>query len=197
MEKLVCYTVGHSTHKTEEFIRLIKTRSIQYVLDARSNPYSRHNPQYNRELIKEGLENKGVTYLFIGDLLGARYKNPDLYFPGKKIADFRKVRKLDTFQRGIDEISSKLKQGCEIVLMCAEKDPFNCHRFVLISYMLSKMGIVIKHILDDGSIVLNQALEEKLILKYKLNYKQKTFLTNIKNKQEAIEEGYVLRNKDI
>lgn len=197
MEKSTCYTIGHSVHSTEIFVDLLKQHSIQRVVDVRSVPYSQHNPQFNRESINARLEKVGIYYYFLGNCLGAKYNDADLYFSDKPIVDFRKVRKLNSFKKGIDKIINWIKEGCKIALMCSEKDPFNCHRFVLVSYSLSKNGIYVKHILDNGNIVLNDVLEDKLIRKYKISYKQLKFFGGISSKKNAIERGYFLRNKDI
>ena len=133
----------------------------------------------------------------MGNLLGARYTNPALLFDDKQVVDFRKIRELDSFNQGINSVINHLEQKHRVALMCSEKDPFNCHRFVLVSYSLVKKGILMKHILDNGDIVLNSSLEDMLISKYKIDYKQQTFFRKNKTKKNAIEKGYVLRNKDI
>ena len=195
--QLACFTIGYSNYKTQKLLTLLKLHTIQYILDVRSVPYSQRNPQYNRENIKLSLEENNIHYIFIGNLLGARYDNPDLYFFNKQVVDFKKIRKLDSFKQGIKSVMNYLEQKHNIALMCSEKDPFNCHRFVLISYSLVKQGISVKHILDNGDILLNDSLEERLISKYKINYKQQTFFKKNKTKKEAIEKGYLLRNIDI
>ncbi len=194
---LACFTIGHSTHDSAKFINLLKLHFIQWIIDVRSTPYSKHNPQFNKELIKSELKKEGIPYFFMGNLLGARYNNPKLYFPDKPVIDYRKVRERDSFKQGIERITDGLRQGYNICLMCAEKDPFNCHRFVLVSYSLSRMGVNVKHILDNGEIIRNEALEDKMISKYKLDSKQQSLFEKPKTKSALIEEAYVLRNKDI
>jgi len=194
---LACFTIGYSNHEVEKLIALLNLHQIQYILDVRSAPYSQRNPQYNRENIKLKLEKNNICYVFMGNLLGARYENPDLYFFDKQVVDFKKIRKLESFKQGVKRVIDYLGQNNRIALMCAEKDPFNCHRFVLISYSLVKEGIVVKHILDNGSVITNDLLEDRLISKYKIDYKQQTFFEENKTKRNAIEKGYLLRNKDI
>ena len=196
-KKLTCFTIGHSNHEVQKFIGLLKTYAIQYVIDVRSVPYSQRNPQFNREFIKVNLEEAHIIYIFMGNLLGARYNDPALFFSDKQVVDFGKVRKLDSFKRGIERVLDGLKRNYKIALMCSEKDPFNCHRFVLVSRELVNKGVLVKHILANGEIILNEALENKLIAKYKLSYKQPTFFGDVKSKADVIEEGYILRNKDI
>lgn len=194
---LECFTIGHSNHGAEKFVKLLKIHGPQLVVDVRSVPYSQRNPQFNREIIGKNLAKNKIAYISLGKLLGARYNNPDLFFSERQIVDFSKVRKLSTFKEGIDCVLSELKKGRKVALMCSEKNPFNCHRFVLISHELANRGVNIKHILSDGSTVLNNILEEQLILEYKLDSRQQNFFNDIKSKKDAVEKGYILRNKDI
>lgn len=195
--KLTCFTIGHSNHEASKLINLLKFHSIQYVIDIRSVPYSQRNPQYNRELIKPELEKNNISYIFLGNLLGARYTNKNLFFDDREVVNFKKIRKLDTFKQGVSHLINYLEQGHRVSLMCSEKDPFNCHRFALISYYLTGKNILVKHILDNGDVTLNSSLEDRLISKYKIGYKQQTFFGSDKTKKNAIEKGYILRNKDI
>jgi len=194
--KLVCYTIGHSTYESETFVRLLKLNSIQWLIDIRSVPYSKHNAQYNKENIKVFLENNGISYIFMGNLLGARYTNPELFFPDKEMVDFRKVREGVEFKHSIDVVIRGLKEGHKICLMCSEKNPFECHRFVLVSYALAKKGINVKHILGN-EIISNEALEEQLLSKYKIEHGNPVLFESVKTKEAAIEEGYIKRNIDI
>ena len=73
------YTIGHSTHPIEKFISLLAQHGIQVVCDVRSHPYSQHNPQFNRETLKQDLRVSGIKYLFLGKELGARSENPACY----------------------------------------------------------------------------------------------------------------------
>jgi len=145
-----CFTIGHSTHSIEKFVELLQPYSIQAVVDIRSIPYSRHNPQYNRESLKKSLEKEGLSYIYMGNFLGAKY---DL--------DLHNAREHNIFKKGIDRILRGLKKGFKLALMCAEKNPLKCHRFVLVSYALSEKGILVKHILSNGEVVLNSALEDR------------------------------------
>ena len=195
--QLICCTIGHSTHETGAFIRLLHENNIDCIVDVRSSPYSQYNHQYNKETIRADLQKNGITYVFMGDLLGARFSDPALFFNGTHMVDFRKVRETDNFKKGIDRIINGLNRGHNIALMCAEKDPFDCHRFALVSYTLAKKGITVKHILETGGTILNEQLEEKLLAEYASNYNQMSLFDKRKTKDAAIEEGYEKRNRDI
>ena len=196
-EKLACYTVGHSSHKTEDFINLLKDHDIRCIADVRSSPYSKYAPQFNRELLKKDLENSAIEYIYMGNCLGARYTDPSLFFDDKQMVDFEKVSKTVVFRQGVNQVIEKLNNGFKLALMCAEKDPFDCHRFMLVSHFLSKKGIQMQHIREDGHLESNDDLEQRLLNKYKINNQQAALFEETKTKKQAIEKAYIARNKDI
>lgn len=83
IKKFELYTIGHSTHSIEEFVRRLTMHSITAVCDVRSMPYSQFTPQFNRELLQKELKMHNIAYVFLGDELGARSDNPDCYVNGK------------------------------------------------------------------------------------------------------------------
>ena len=97
----------------------------------------------------------------------------------------------------VTDVINKLKKGLNISLMCAEKDPFNCHRFVLVSRALSKKNVVIEHILADKSTVSQSELEERLIDKYSKESQQLSLFEPKRSREELIDTAYKKRNKDI
>ncbi len=193
---MICYTVGHSTGTVDKFISLLSKYRIMYLIDIRSTPYSKHAPQFNSETLKATLKANGIIYGHMGKELGARYDDPNLLFKEGRV-DFKKVRNTSTFKLGIDRIIQGIKQGNAIAVMCSEKEPFECHRFCLVSYELSKRGVAVLHILEDGSVVSNEMLEERLLEKYRPNYNQLRLLGPAKSRDEFIEECYIEQNKQI
>jgi len=196
-QNLVCYTIGHSSHKVAEFIGLLKQHDIKYVVDVRSSPYSQHAPQFNRELLKTALEASCIRYIYMGDVLGARYTNPELFFDERNIVDFQKVGQLPSFKKGITRVIDGLQKGHKLSLMCAEKDPLDCHRFVLVSHALTKSGVRVLHIRENGELQSTEDLEKRLLSKCKINYQQPTLFEVLKTEIQATEEAYVRRNLDI
>jgi uncharacterized protein (DUF488 family) len=176
---------------------LLKLHGIDLLVDVRSVPYSRYNPQYNRENIKAFLVQNGIAYVFMGASLGARYQNRELYFSDRETADFRKVRETAVFKRGIEKIINGIRKGRKTCLLCSEKDPFDCHRFVLVAYALVKKGVDVRHILEKGELISNDILEERLLQKYKIEYGRITLFGLPVSKEEAIDEAYERRNRDI
>lgn len=154
------YTIGHSTHFVEHFIQLLERHSISVVADVRSIPYSRMNPQYNQETLGQTLKEHGIRYVFLGNELGARPENPQCYAGG--IVKFDRLARTPLFQRGLE----RLCEGAEsytVALMCAEKDPLDCHRTILVARHLDGAGVEIRHILSSGAIETHQETVARLI----------------------------------
>ncbi len=194
---LKCFTIGHSNHQFDKFLDLLKKNNIDILVDVRSSPYSQYVSQFNKELLEKDLRNNAIRYIFLGEGLGARYTNPNLCFEDKAVPDFRLVRNTDIFKRDFMKLINLVKQEYNVSIMCSEKNPFDCHRFVLVSYALRKEGVEVKHILEDGSLISNNQVEDRLIGKYKINYQQGDLFSKQLTREDAIEDGYVLRNKDI
>jgi uncharacterized protein (DUF488 family) len=142
-------TIGHSTHPLTHFIELLTSCDVSALADVRSQPFSRFNPQYNRDALSKALQDAGIAYVFLGKELGARSQDAACYENGQ--VQFSRLSETPLFLAGIDRIlagAAKFK----IALMCAEKEPLECHRTLLISRALEKRGVSIAHVLADGSV---------------------------------------------
>jgi uncharacterized protein (DUF488 family) len=157
-----CFTIGYGNSPIDQFITLLQTFDIGLIIDVRSSPYSRFNPHFNRENLEKSLIKNNVDYRFMGDKIGGRYSNPSLLFPDGTV-NYRKVQETEKFQDGINEVLSIISSGKKIALMCAEKEPERCHRFVLISPVLQAKGISVIHIRPEGKLLSNEDLERELI----------------------------------
>ena len=181
------YTIGHSTHAAAHFIDLLKQHDIDAVCDVRSHPYSRYNPQYNRECISKEIKANGIAYIFLGKELGARSDNADCYANGK--IEFAKLQNDPLFQQGLARLRKGMKNHT-IVLMCAEKDPVICHRTILVARQLRR-ECTVKHILQDGRIETNEEAEQRLMALLKIQPDL------IRDANQCIEDAYNLQGKKI
>lgn len=154
------YTIGHSTHPLERFIELLKMHAITAIGDVRSTPYSRMNPQYNREALREALKANGIAYVFLGEELGARSNDPECYRDGK--VQYDRLAKTALFKQGIDRVLAGADEH-RIALMCAEKDPLQCHRTILVARNLRELGVEVRHLLSNGEIESQEQCEERLL----------------------------------
>lgn len=145
---VIIYTVGHSTHTIERFLDLLEQNGVTAIADVRSNPFSRHNPQFNKDALQAELRKRGIAYVFVGKGLGARSDDPSCYEGGRVRYD--RLAKTSVFKDGIERVLSGA-QKYRIALMCAEKEPLDCHRTLLVSRALEQHGVSIVHILADGS----------------------------------------------
>ena len=143
------FTIGHSTHLQEYFISLLSMHGITALCDVRSKPYSRINPQFNREDLKQSLREKSVAYVFLGKELGARSEDPSCYENGK--LQYVRLAQSALFQQGIERVQEGMKDH-GIALMCAEKEPLECHRTILVARYLEDFGVEIQHIHADGRL---------------------------------------------
>lgn len=143
------YTIGHSTHPVDTFLSLLERHHIDAVADVRSVPYSRWQPQFNRQRLRAALGDHGIAYVFLGKELGARSDDRRCYENGR--VSYRLLAKTALFQSGIDQLQRD-SQRKAVALMCAEKNPTECHRTILIGRELEARGIDVVHILSDGEV---------------------------------------------
>lgn len=192
MENLRIYTVGHSNHTIEKFIKILQLNGITAIADVRSIPYSQSEyvDQFNREALKISLQEHNIDYVFLGKELGARSDNPDCYENG--VVQYNYLAEEPLFQAGL----RRLKKGMEhyrIALMCAEKDPLTCHRTILVCRELKQDDIEIRHITSEGEIEEHKDAEERLIIEE--DKLQHDFLDD--NQADPLEQAYEARANKI
>jgi len=152
------FTIGHSNHSFMRFAELLNGASIETVVDVRSQPVSRWVPHFNRSALESALAALGIGYVFLGRELGGRPADPELRRKGKP--DYAAMAEASSFRVGIERVieMGKVKR---ITLMCAERDPLDCHRFLLIGRELAKSGQSVAHILGDGALEGQEATEQR------------------------------------
>ena len=196
MNAATLYSIGHSNHSVEQFIFLLKSKGINCLVDVRSIPYSQRLSQFNRESIIKDLAQATMLYQYMGDNLGGRYTNPALLTVDGQV-DYGKVMQENSFQKGLDELIELASSGKKVAFMCAEKDPFDCHRFALVSRGLVLNGQHVCHILADGRVIEQADIEKRLLQKYKGDYDQMDLFAGASSRENALSEAYALRGKDI
>lgn len=142
------YTIGYSGRSIDQFISLLRENSVSVVADVRSSPRS-HSPDFNQDSLQTSLRGAGIIYVFLGEELGARTPDQSCYVGGKVKYDLLAATR--PFQSGLDRIE-KGRLEHRIALMCAEKDPLECHRCILVGRHLSARGIPVRHIIDSGLV---------------------------------------------
>lgn len=159
------YTIGHSTHTQERLADLLRLQGITAVADVRSQPYSRLNPQFNREVIKDFLNRIGIAYVFLGKELGARSKDPNCYENG--VVQYDRLEHTALFHEGIHRLEEG-EENFRIAIMCAEREPLECHRTILVARFLYDHGWKVHHIHAGGNIEEHADAEERLIRMHRI-----------------------------
>ncbi|MDQ6911266.1 MAG: DUF488 domain-containing protein [Verrucomicrobiota bacterium] len=190
------FTIGHSVHPFAAFVGLLSRHQIEFVIDVRSSPYSRHAPHFNKQCLSNELPSYGIKYAHFGDGLGARRTERHLLDSVGRV-DFSKVRETAAFRTAIDRIKTGASQGYRLSLMCSEGNPFECHRFALISYQLAREGSEVLHIMRDGQLKTQVVLESELLTKYAERIPQPTIFEPNVDRAAQLEAAYQLLNSDI
>jgi uncharacterized protein (DUF488 family) len=185
------YTIGHSNHPIERLTALLRQHKITAVCDVRSKPYSRYNPHFDREELKSSLEASGITYVFLGKELGARSDDPSCYLYGK--VQYTKLAQTALFQEGLKRVRDGMKKYT-IALMCAEKEPLDCHRTILVSRQLAASGISIEHIHEDGHLEPHSDALVRLARSLKLREAE---LHLFRSDEDLFADAYALQEKRI
>jgi uncharacterized protein (DUF488 family) len=154
-------TVGHSNHDWPRLLDLLQNAGVTAVADVRSQPFSQRHPQYNRPELQQGLERDGIAYAFLGEELGGRPQSP-LVYDGAGRVDYERVRLTPLFRRGLDRLAAALDEY-RVALLCAEEDPLDCHRGLMITPALVERGITPAHLRGDGTVETTQQMEDRLL----------------------------------
>lgn len=146
---LVVFTVGHSTRTWEGFLGLLCAHGIKRVVDVRSIPRSRHNPQFNRETLSMKLRSARIGYVHLrklGGLRHARRDSPNMGWRNASFRGFADYMQTPDFDAGLERLI-KLARQKKTAMMCAEAVPWRCHRS-LIADALVVRGIRVKDIIS-------------------------------------------------
>ncbi len=153
-------TVGHSTHSSEAFMELLRQHGVTALADVRSAPYSRFNPQFNKDALEHSLKSHGINYVFLGRELGARSDDPSCYENGR--VQYVRLARTELFRSGLERVMNGSRKH-RIALMCAEKEPLECHRTLLVARALAERGVAVDHILADGRLESHEATLARLL----------------------------------
>jgi uncharacterized protein (DUF488 family) len=156
------FTIGHSNHSLDKFIRLLEDNGIMTLVDVRTAPYSRYNPQFNKENLESVLPQREIQYAWAGKYLGGRPSDPTCYksraLPAEGAdylheVDYPEVMERKWFVQGIDRLL-ELADEQTTAIMCSEENPAECHRHHLIAQFLiaEHPEVDVRHIRGDGTV---------------------------------------------
>lgn len=153
------FTIGHSNHEEQQFLQLLAQHHIDVLADVRSHPYSRYSSQFNRESLQQALTAANIRYLFLGEQLGGRPVDESFYDAEGHVLYWR-VAETPFFRDGIERVE-RGRQQYRIALMCSEEDPAVCHRYLLVTRVLTERGVDVQHIRGDGSLQSQKEVEQQ------------------------------------
>ncbi len=169
--ELAVYTIGHSTRTLEEFVELLEVYGVTLLVDVRTVPRSRHNPQFNKETLPASLKQHGVRYIHMPEIGGLRHPKRDSVNLSWKNSGFRGYADYMQTQEFIDnllKIVALASENC-LTLMCAEALPWRCHRS-LISDALGIRHIKVEHIISKTSTITHELTEFAHVEGTKITY---------------------------
>lgn len=154
------WSIGHSNHDMVRLLDLLRDARVEVVADLRSQPYSRFSPHFSRGALRSGLVEGGLGYVFLGEELGGRPPEPELYDSDGHVL-YGEVAKTARFATGLD----RLLEGAakyRVAMLCSEEDPANCHRRLLVTRVLSELAVPVIHLRGDGTTETEADLAERL-----------------------------------
>ncbi len=159
-------TIGHSTHDLLSFLRLLRQHGVTAVADVRSVPVSRFTPQFNRDVLSRSLDDARIKYVFLGIELGARSGDPTCYVDGR--VKYERLARTADFAVGIERLLTGARTE-RVAVMCAEQEPLDCHRTVLVARVLTGHGVSVDHIHGNGAVESHATAMDRLLTKFGLD----------------------------
>jgi len=148
------FTVGHSNHTVEHFLGLLQSQGIQVAVDTRSQPYSKYAVQFDYDALRAALQAAGIRYLYLGRELGGRPEGDEFYDEAGHVL-YDRVASTSLFQEGLSRLERGIREYT-VALVCAEENPAECHRRLLICRVLLDRGIRVEHIRGEGRVQTEQ-----------------------------------------
>lgn len=160
MEQREIFTIGYGGRPTDEFVAMLKHYKIDILVDVRTQPYSKFNPDFTRSSLSNIVARAGLDYVFMGDSLGGRPDDGHCFVAGKLNAD--RCEERDWYMRGIAGLKALAREQL-VAIMCSEKDPAHCHRSYVVGATVAKDDdFAVAHIDKAGELKTQAALAAEL-----------------------------------
>ena len=158
---MALFTIGYSGLDAATFVERLRAQAIDVVCDVRSTPYSKFKPDFSRAALKGHLNAGDIKYLFLGRELGARPEDRGCYVDGQ--ARYDRIAATPLFASGLERVG-RGAAAHHLALVCAERDPLDCHRAVLVCDRLDHAARAqVRHLHSDGAVETQAALDDRLI----------------------------------
>lgn len=144
------YTIGHSRHPTERFVEILRAKEVLVLIDVRSHPASKWAPQFGKAALAEILASHAIEYVFLGRELGGRPDRAE-YYRSDGAVDYDRRAQAPDFKAGVERLMATARER-RSAIMCAEEDPARCHRRLLVTPALERVGVTVVHLRGDGHL---------------------------------------------
>ena len=151
------WSIGHSNHPIDVFIDLLRLHEVGDVVDVRTSPFSRFNPQFNRHSLQRDLHTATIGYRFLGEELGGMPQGDEFYDLDGHVL-YGRMAQSSSFESGMVRLVERARRS-RVAIMCSEEDPAGCHRFLLITRVLHGRGIPVAHIRGSGETQRTEDME--------------------------------------
>jgi uncharacterized protein (DUF488 family) len=160
MPRFDLFSIGHSNIAEQQFLALLRDAGVSFIADVRSAPYSRFCPWFSQKQLSASLAASGIGYAAMGDTLGGRPRDDSLYRDG--VADYEAMAAHPEYAAGLGRLLDAVARSL-LCILCAEREPLDCHRCLLVARSLAERGLTVGHILHDGSIEPHAETEQRLL----------------------------------
>ena len=189
------YTIGYAGFAIDDFMAVLRQNKIALVVDVRSDPHSQWRSEYNMEHMQLVLKKQGIYYRNYAEEFGARQENRNFYPNG--YLDFELFSGSSQFRNGVNKLVNSMKKHYCFVLMCAEKDPFECHRCILVARAFHELGYKIVHLLPGGETCTQEDIELRLLNRFEPNRDQGYMFEEMLSEREYLSRAYRKQNAAI
>lgn len=190
------YTIGYAGFSIENFLNVLQDYGVSVLVDVRSSPFSSRYPAYNRDELELTLRRRHIHYRNYAREFGARQTDRQFY-NAQGYLDFEVFAQSEPFLEGVKKIENSMQQGFCFALMCAEIDPLDCHRAILVARAFSCRGYQVVHLCPGERTVTHQKLEQRLLDRYYPERDQCSIFSAAQDEATLLENAYRLRNAEI
>lgn len=189
------FTIGYSGFTVGEFVDALIAHGVGAVFDVRSCPFSHYRPEFDAPAIEKTLAEAGIDYRNCAREFGARQEGREFY-ADEGFMIFGKFAASSQFRDGVNMVLEVMSERVP-ALMCAEKDPVNCHRAILVAREFHKLGCRVVHLMPGGDTFTQEDLERELLDMYFPDRRQVDLFTGWRSDDELIADAYKLQNEII
>lgn len=160
MPRFDLFSIGHSNIAEQQFLALLRGAGVTSIADVRSVPHSRFYPWFSQKQLSASLAAADIGYAAMGDTLGGRPRDDGLYRDG--VADYEAMAARPEYAAGLGRLLDAVARS-QVCVLCAEREPLDCHRCLLVARSVGERGLTVGHILHDGSIEPHAETEQRLL----------------------------------